>query len=388
VKRDLAIAAEMRKKKPHLTIHWLAADPVRSHLEAVGEQVHPLSKALWSESSHFESRSSAHTLDVMEALWEMDKLLNNNFMVFDDAVREDGYDLVVGDESWDVVHYLHYNPTLKTAPFVFITDFVGASNVSEDQTKQAHVYDFNGIWVEMRQRHPEASDVSIYTGELENLPDRLFGEGLPNIRQWTREHFKFSGYILPFDPADYSKRQALRAQLGFSPEDKILLVAVGGTAVGRPLIEKCLEAQPGLKETIPGIRTIVLCGPRIDPGSFGRLEGVEFQSLIPDPIKYYAACDLAVIQGGLSTTMELTALGRPFLYFPLKDHFEQQHDVYSRLEGYKAGVRMDFDDTNPATLVEAVAANIGKPVDYRPVHTDGAQRAAAMILELISKGES
>jgi hypothetical protein len=324
----------------------------------------------------------------MEALWEMDKLMNNNFMVFDDAVREDGYDLVVGDESWDVVHYLHYNPTLKIAPFVFITDFVGVSNVSQDQTKQAHVHDFNGIWVEMRQRHPEASDLSIYVGELENLPDRPFGEGLPNIRQWTQEHFKFSGYILPFDPVGYSDRQALRAQLGFSPEDKILLVAVGGTAVGRPLIEKCLEAQPGLKETIPGIRTMVLCGPRIDPESFGRLEGVEFQSFIPDPIKHYAACDLAVIQGGLSTTMELTALGRPFLYFPLKDHFEQQHDVYSRLKGYKAGVRMDFDDANPSTLVEAIAANIGKPVDYRPVHTDGAQKAAAMILELISKGES
>jgi pimeloyl-ACP methyl ester carboxylesterase/predicted glycosyltransferase len=388
VKRDLAIAAEMRKKRPHLTIHWLAADPVRSHLEAVGEQVHPLSNALWNESSHFESHATDHTLDVMEALWEMDKLMNNNFMVFDDAVREDGYDLVVGDESWDVVHYLHYNPTLKTAPFVFITDFVGASNVSNDQTRQAHVYDFNGIWVEMRQRHPEASDLSIYVGELENLPDRPFGEGLSNIRQWTQEHFKFSGYILPFDPADYSNRQALRAQLGFSPEDKILLVAVGGTAVGRPLIKKCLEAQPGLKETIPGIRTIVLCGPRIDPGSFGRLEEVEFQSFIPDPIKHYAACDLAVIQGGLSTTMELTALGRPFLYFPLKDHFEQQHDVFSRLKGYKAGVRMDFDDTNPSTLVEAIVANIGKPVDYRPVHTDGAQKAAAMILELISKGET
>ncbi len=388
VKRDVAIASEMRKVLPDLTIHWLSVDPVRTYLETVGERIHPLSDALRNESAHIEGHTTGHSLDLMEALWEMDKILNNNFMVFIDAVREEGYDLVVGDESLEVAEYLHYNPTLKTAPFVFMTDFIGASNVSDDQTKQAHVYDFNGIWVEMREIHPEASDLSIYIGELENLPDRPFGEGLPNIRQWTRDHFKFSGYVIPFDPADYADRQALRKQLGFTPEDKILLVAVGGTAVGRPLIEKCLEAQPALKEKVPAIRTIVLCGPRIDPVSFGPIEDVEFQAFIPDPIRHYAACDLAVIQGGLSTAMELTALGRPFLYFPLKDHFEQQEYVDSRLKWYRAGMRMDFDSTNPSRLVQAIAANIGASVDYRPVNRNGAKRAASMIMQLFQERKS
>ena len=43
--------------------------------------------------------------------------------------------------------------------------------------------------------------------------------------------------------------------------------------------------------------------------------------------RHLAACDLAVVQGGLTTTMELTAVGRPFLYFPLANHFEQQLHV-------------------------------------------------------------
>ena len=34
--------------------------------------------------------------------------------------------------------------------------------------------------------------------------------------------------------------------------------------------------------------------------------------------RHLAACDLAVVQGGLTTTMELTAAKRPFLYFPLR----------------------------------------------------------------------
>jgi UDP-N-acetylglucosamine:LPS N-acetylglucosamine transferase len=114
-----------------------------------------------------------------------------------------------------------------------------------------------------------------------------------------------------------------------------------------------------------------------------RKRRVEFQPFTPDPIKLYAACDLAVVQGGLSTTMELTALGRPFLYFPLKDHFEQEQFVDFRLKRYKAGVRMDFHRTSPSQLAEAIAANIGVPVNYRPVNTDGAKKAASMIIGLL-----
>jgi hypothetical protein len=33
------------------------------------------------------------------------------------------------------------------------------------------------------------------------------------------------------------------------------------------------------------------------------------------------------VQGGLTTSMELTANGRPFLYFPLGHHFEQNFHV-------------------------------------------------------------
>ena len=105
-------------------------------------------------------------------------------------------------------------------------------------------------------------------------------------------------------------------------------------------------------------------------------------------MRFYAACDLAIIQGGLATTMELTALSRPFIYFPLKDHFEQQDHVDARVKRYGAGVRMEFDHTSPSELADAIAANIGKTVDYKPVETDGAKKAASMILEILQKGEA
>ena len=55
----------------------------------------------------------------------MDEILCANFMVFHDVVREEDYDLWIGDEAWELDHFLHENPELKRAPFAWLTDFVG-----------------------------------------------------------------------------------------------------------------------------------------------------------------------------------------------------------------------------------------------------------------------
>jgi len=383
VRRDLEIVKLMRKKMPKLRIHWLSIDPVTTFLKENRESIHPLSEELWDESGKFESFTMGYALDATEAYWKLDKLLNNNFMVFTDAVRSDDYDLVVGDESWEIDEYLHYNLSLKNIPYVFITDFIGTTVIDKDKKKQTHVHNVNSSWIEMRNRYPEAADLSIFIGEVDDIPDEPFGEGLPNRREWTKDHFKFCGYILPFNPSDYSNRQAIRTELGYSTSENILLVAIGSTSVGRPLIEKCIKAHEICQVKIPGMRTIILCGPRIDSNLLGKHEKVEFLPYVSDPIKYYLACDLAIIQGGLSTAMELTALNRPFLYFPLNDHFEQLVFVPYRLKRYNAGVRMNFNLTSPGDLAEAVVTNIGKPMNYYPVNTDGADKAASMILELL-----
>jgi UDP:flavonoid glycosyltransferase YjiC (YdhE family) len=96
-----------------------------------------------------------------------------------------------------------------------------------------------------------------------------------------------------------------------------------------------------------------------------------------------AACDLAVVQGGLTTCMELVSSCRPFLYFPLHNHFEQNFHVAHRLDRHRAGRRMDYAAATPETIAAAIAGELDRPVDYRPVETDGAARAAALIAELL-----
>jgi UDP-N-acetylglucosamine:LPS N-acetylglucosamine transferase len=128
---------------------------------------------------------------------------------------------------------------------------------------------------------------------------------------------------------------------------------------------------------------IVVCGPRIDPRSLPAAPGLEVVTYVHNLYRHLAACDLAVVQGGLTTAMELTANRRPFLYFPLRHHFEQNFHVRHRLERYRAGRRMDFELDRPDEIAVAIAEQIGRDVDYLPVETDGAARAAAAIAELL-----
>jgi UDP:flavonoid glycosyltransferase YjiC (YdhE family) len=104
---------------------------------------------------------------------------------------------------------------------------------------------------------------------------------------------------------------------------------------------------------------------------------------VPGLYRHLAACDLAVVQGGLTTTMELTAAGTPFLYVPLARHFEQQIHVPRRLAQYRAGTRLDYTAIDPEYLADAIATQIGRPPGYLPVETDGAARAAALLAELL-----
>jgi UDP-N-acetylglucosamine:LPS N-acetylglucosamine transferase len=144
-----------------------------------------------------------------------------------------------------------------------------------------------------------------------------------------------------------------------------------------------LAAYPHARARVPGLRMVVVAGPRIDPASLPALEGVEVHAYVHGLYRQLAACDLAVVQGGLSTCMELTANRRPFLYFPLRHHFEQNFHVRHRLDRYRAGRRMDYAAATPETIAEAIATELGREVDYRPVASGGAARAAALIAELL-----
>jgi pimeloyl-ACP methyl ester carboxylesterase/predicted glycosyltransferase len=383
-RRDLAIARELRRVRPDLEVEWLAQDPVTRVLEAAGERLHPASGLLANESTHIESESAEHDLHCFQAIRRMDEILLANFMVFHDVVAERRHDLVVGDEAWEVDHFLHENPELKQTAYAWMTDFVGWLPMPDGGKREASITaDYNAEMIKHIARYPRLRDRAIFVGNPDDIVPDSFGPDLPDIREWTEAHYDFAGYVTGFDPAELADRQALRAELGYRPDERVCVVTVGGSGVGGPLLRKVLAAYPLAERVVPELRMIVVAGPRIDPAGLPAHEGLEVHAYVHGLYRHLAACDLAVVQGGLSTCMELAANRRPFLYFPLRNHFEQNYHVAHRLDRYRAGRRMDYATADPDAIATAIAAEAGRPVDYRPVATDGAARAATFIAELL-----
>ena len=382
--RDVAIARALRALVPELEIDWLAQHPVTALLEAEGERIHPLSKELASESGHMESEAGDHELHCFRAWRRMDEIMLANFMVFHDLVRDDQYDLWIGDEAWEVDYYLHENPELKRAAYAWLTDFVGWLPLPEGGEEEARLTaDYNAEMIGHIARFPRVRDRAIFVGDPEDIVPDSFGPGLPGIREWTEQHYDFAGYVTGFDPLPPDDKARLRAELGYAPGERVCVVTVGGSGVGCSLLRKVSAAYPLARILVPELRMVVVAGPRIDPASVNALPGLEVRSYVHDLYRHLAACDLAVVQGGLTTTMELTASRTPFLYFPLRNHFEQAIHVRHRLERYRAGRRMDYSASTPEMIASAIAEEIEEPVDYLPVRGDGAARAAELIAGLL-----
>jgi pimeloyl-ACP methyl ester carboxylesterase/predicted glycosyltransferase len=382
--RDVAIARELRRLHPDLQIDWLAQDPVTRVLEAEGERIHPASAHLANESKHIESESAEHDLHCFHALRRMDEILAANFMLFHDIVREQRYDLWIGDEAWELDYYLHENPREKRVPFAWLTDFVGFLPMDDGGERESFLTaDYNADMVDHVAEHPEVRDLALFVGNPDDIVADRLGPELPMIRDWTERNYDFTGYVTGFDPADLGDRTKLRAELGYGDDEQVCIVTVGGSGVGAGLLARVMAAFPQAKERVPELRMIVVAGPRIDPASLPSHAGLEVVPYVHNLYRHLAACDLAVVQGGLTTSMELTANKRPFLYFPLRHHFEQNFHVRHRLERYGAGRRMDFDDSPPEQIAAAIAQEIGREVAYRDVEVDGAANAARRLAELL-----
>jgi predicted glycosyltransferase len=382
--RDVAIARELRHLNPDLQIDWLAQDPVTRVLESEGERIHPASAHLANESRHIESESAEHDLHCFQALRRMDEILAANFMLFHDVVRDERYDLWIGDEAWELDYYLHENPREKRVPFAWLTDFVGFLPMDDGDPRESFLTaDHNADMVDHIAHHPEVRDLALFVGNPDDIVPQRLGPELPTIRDWTELNFDFTGYVTGFDPADLGERTKLRAELGYRDDEQVCIVTVGGSGVGADLLRRVIAAFPQAKERIPDLRMIVVAGPRIDPQSLPSHAGLEVVPYVHNLYRHLAACDLAVVQGGLTTSMELTAHKRPFLYFPLRHHFEQNFHVRHRLERYRAGRRMDYDDSPPEQIAAAIEREIGRDVDYRDVEVDGAAKAARRLADLL-----
>uniref|UniRef100_UPI00397C5276 hypothetical protein n=1 Tax=Salmonella sp. SAL4448 TaxID=3159903 RepID=UPI00397C5276 len=81
-------------------------------------------------------------------------------------------------------------------PYVFTTDVVGflPVDVDHDPREAELCADYNAEMIEHRERFPKLRDASLFIGGYDELPDASLGDGLPGVREWTRDWFESVPY--------------------------------------------------------------------------------------------------------------------------------------------------------------------------------------------------
>lgn len=372
VTRDVAIVDEIRKVRPDAEIDWIATSPAREFLADRGERILPVSGMWGDPTGQAESLAgTAGGLNLIKWAFGLRKGWTKTGRLSIDLMERGAYDVAIGDESYDLAIALAGDASPPACPCFVLFDFLGMDAMNWNPLQRLVAIAFNRVW----SKDPRGRYQPVFLGEIEDIPPRSFGPFLPDRRAWAERHALIVGHVLTFDPTEYHDRAAVRARLGYGPEP-LVVASIGGTAVGGELLRLCVEAFPYARRRVPDLRMVVVCGPRVSLPDADLPQGVELRGYVPKLHEHFAACDLALVQGGGTSLLELTVLNRPFLYFPLANHFEQMIHVAWRQERLGAGVKLMQREISAEELGLRVATETGREVRYPSLAVDGARRLA------------
>jgi UDP:flavonoid glycosyltransferase YjiC (YdhE family) len=382
IDRDMAIAREVRRLRPGTEVHWMAGDPARRVLKMNNETVLPDSESFDQGSDAIDAISKDYDADLYAVAGNIVGSFEPNGKLIWDIAKRGGYDVVAHDEAYEVVTTLFKNRSMQTCKCVFMSDYFGMWGPAKGMKNKIVKRVSNGLWLKGITKHHDIGTYMLLC-ERPDIPNKKLGLLMPNAQDLVGQDFvKFAGYPVTFNPASLEDTTTLRRAYGLG-SGPVILVTIGGTAVGKPLVELSLKAFPLIRKELPEARMVAVLGPRMDPSAFAAPEGVEMRGYVPELYKLMAACDLAICSGGSTTTLELMALRKPFLYFPLLSHFEQEVIVAGRNERLGAGVKMQFARVTPSMLATAVIENIGKKVGLPEASFQGIAFAGKEIASLI-----
>lgn len=361
VKRSLSIVREIVKLRPDTSVGWLCAQPALSYLESVGENVLPESYRMMSLSSAFEEKSVGGSVNSLEAVRVAYSLAKQNYSVIRERVAE--YDLLVQDEFLETLfaHRWEQNPTLPGRRAV-ITDFVDVG-----------LKGFNPVrWVlgayanRMLRRGLLMNDVRVFADSIDSVP--------PNLRGWVQTNFVVTGPIVLVDGKEAGELR--RKLLGDSGKRRIVCFTIGGTAVGKHILDFAWQNRHTLSDALDAL-LLFLTGPRVD---FREYSGDEKRVLAfgftTQATAYFQASDCVVTQGGASTLNELEAMGKPTVCIPIEGHWEQERNAlrFRTRDNYAVLSRTQLDAT---TLINTIIRVLDAQPPPKPSFKGGGARLAA-----------
>ena len=324
VTRDYRLSRELAR---WADVTWLTAGAAARYLEARGERLHPLSKELRSigESLMRIIRGCRVRVGPLSA-YALYRDLRRNADLIRDHLDLEEYDVVVGDEPWELIM-----SGLRHARSALITDF-------------------------------EAFEAS---GRLSRL-------AASRINSWLRA--RYLAFALRYNVGlwgaagpGFRRPGNLFTHDGSYPEPEdgdSVVVNVGGTDAASELAARIAEALRGAGEEVEVI---------------GSTRG--FTS---DPLKAMARARVIVTLAGYGSLVEVAAMRKRAVILEIDGHFE--HGENARLFAGRRGYRvMMCSEAAPGRVLRAVE-EVEREEPEPPRVTDAAGAIAAEIRGLAEQG--
>ncbi|HEV2175582.1 MAG TPA: glycosyltransferase [Terriglobia bacterium] len=199
----------------------------------------------------------------------------------------------------------------------------------------------------------------------------------------------YCGYVASQEPPESAP---LRAELGISDFEKLILVTGGGGGDAYPMMSLFLEALP-LVKTRHALAPLVIAGPLMAPDQKGMLRkqarslGVRVLSHTPDSLSYLHAADLVITMGGYNSLAEIVSLRKKAIVLPrVGPRAEQTMRARIFAEERLVNALQPRDWSAPA-LAAHIATDLDRtdyPRRHLDVHTQGATVAVARLRELMA----
>ena len=339
------------RQRPGVQVDWLAQHPVTEVLARRGERVHPASALPGVRSrTHIEAEAGEHDLHAFQAVRRMDEILVANFMVFAEVVRDAStYDLWVGDEAWELDYFLHENPELKRAA-VRLADRL--RRLAADAVRRPAEADADRRLQRRDGRADRPLPAAARPGRVRRQPGRhrrrpARARTCRASASGPRSTSRSPATSRDFAPVDDDDAPGCGTSSAGRRTRRSCVATVGGSGVGGDLLRRVVDAFPAAaRARCPGCAWSSWPARASTRRGCPAREGLEVHGYVDRLHRLLAACDLAITHGGLTTTMTLTAHRRPFLYVPLRNHFEQNFHVRHRLDRYGAGRHLAWTRTD------------------------------------------
>jgi hypothetical protein len=354
-------------------------------LRNAGESILPDSEGYQTNTPAAEAAADEFSLNLGSFMLKENKAWAESYERLKKIVEREKPDLIVGDEAAEISVNMASGKYLDMPRTIIIFDCIKWYSMTRKPMDIMTMWMVNRYWQMAYKTGDQWANVhsSVFIGEREDVPDERLGLLLMNARESTK-YVQYVGDIIRFDPSDYQDKSAVRRKLGYGTEH-LVVCSVGGTGIGRPLLELCGLAYPLLKKDFPDLRMVLVGGPRIKPETLNPPDGVEVMGYVPNLHEHFAASDIAVVQCGGTTCVELLVLQKPFLYFPLELHSEQQLTVSGKMKAHGATLEMKYSGTSPGTLAQAIKDNMGKEVHYVPLSIGGEKKIAKIMSDMLGK---